>query len=117
MGYQDFVIKNGEFIVSDINNPDLYNDIDCIMMVEVTWYVLNKLDEFKKIISKYKGVSFFHTLNTYPQNVQKYGVDYFTNNEEIMKYFSDIIDIEEYGSLCKTTNDGSIRNYFYGKIK
>jgi len=106
-----------KFIVSDINNTDLYNDIDCIMMVEVTWYVLNKLDEFKKIISKYKGVSFFHTLNTYPQNVQKYGVDYFTNNEEIMKYFSDIIDIEEYGSLCKTTNDGSIRNYFYGKIK
>ena len=106
-----------EFIVSDITNPNLYVDVDCIMMIEITWYVLEKLEIFKNIISKHKGVSFFHTLNTYPPKIQKYGVDYFTNNEEIMKYFSDVIDIEEYGSLHKTKNDGSIRNYFYGKIK
>jgi ubiquinone/menaquinone biosynthesis C-methylase UbiE len=106
-----------EFIVSDITNINLYNNIDCIMMVEITWYVLEKLSEFKKIISKYKGLSFFHTLNTYPPNVQKYGVEYFTNNEEIMNYFSDIIHIEEYGSLYKNKNDGSVRNFFYGKIK
>ena len=106
-----------EFIVSDITNPNLYVDVDCIMMIEITWYVLEKLEIFKNIISKHKGVSFFHTLNTYPPKIQKYGVEYFTNNEEIMKYFSDVIDIEEYGSLHKTKNDGSIRNYFYGKIK
>lgn len=106
-----------EFLVSDITNPNLYTNVDCVMMIEITWYVLEKLDEFKKIISKNKGMSFFHTLNTYPPNVQKYGVEYFTNNEEIMKYFSDVINIEEYGSLYKTKNDGSIRNYFYGKIK
>jgi SAM-dependent methyltransferase len=105
------------FIVSDITNNDIYKNVDCIMMVEVTWYVLEKLKEFKEIISQYKGVGFFHTLNTYPKGVQQYGKEFFTNNDEVMDYFSDIIDIEEHGSFFKNNNDGSIRNYFYGKIK
>jgi trans-aconitate methyltransferase len=105
------------FIVSDITNKNLYKNVDCIMMAEITWYVLEKLKEFKEVISQYKDVMFFHTLVTYPEGVQEYGKEFFTNNNEIMDYFSDIIDIEEYGSFFKKNNGGSIRNYFYGKIK
>jgi trans-aconitate methyltransferase len=105
------------FIVSDITNEHLYNNVDCIMMIEVTWYVLEKLKEFKEILSKHKGKGFFHTLNTYPNGIQEYGKEYFTDNNGVMEYFSDVIDIQEYGSFFNKKNDGSIRNYFYGKIK
>lgn len=106
-----------KFITSDILNKEIYKNIDCILMVEITWYVLEKLKKFKEILSDKSGLGFFHTLNTYPPNVQSYGKEYFTNNEEIMNFFSDVIEIEEYGSLHKKKNDGCVRNYFYGKIK
>lgn len=105
------------FLVSDIDNNLLYENVDCIMMIEVTWYILDKIEKFKKIISNLKGVGVYHTLNTYPKGVQKYGNEYFTNNLEIVEYFSDIIEIEEYGELYQEKNNGCIRTYFYGKIK
>ncbi|HPU29877.1 MAG TPA: hypothetical protein PLM71_06095 [Syntrophorhabdaceae bacterium] len=55
-------------------------------MVEITWYVLDKLDRFKKLLSKMcTGCGFFHTLMTYAPGVQKYGVEYFTNLDEKKK--------------------------------
>ena len=36
---------------------------------------------------------------------------------EIIEYFSDIIEIEEYGEFYQEKNNGCIRTYFYGKIK
>jgi ubiquinone/menaquinone biosynthesis C-methylase UbiE len=106
-----------KFLVSDVDNINLYEKVDCIMMVEITWYILNKLENFKNIISKFKGVGVYHSLNTYPKDVQKYGKEYFTNNLEIIEYFSDIIEIEEYGEFYQEKNNGCIRTYFYGKIK
>ena len=106
-----------DFLVSDIDNDSLYENVDCIMMIEITWYVLDRLEKFKNIISKFKGVGVYHTLVTYPKGVQKYGNDYFTNILEIVKYFSDVIEIEEYGELYQQKNNGCTRTYFYGKIK
>ena len=45
---------NCKFITSDILNENLYKNLDCVMMVEITWYVLEKLSRFKEIISKNK---------------------------------------------------------------
>ena len=89
-------------------------------MVEITWYVLDKLEEFKKLIKKKysgKNVGFFHTLNVYFEGEQKYGNEFFTNNLEIINYFSDLIDIEEYGEFGKKEYNGGRRTFFYGKIK
>ncbi len=106
-----------EFIVSDILNKDLYKKTDCIMMVEITWYVLDKLSNFKSIISNHPGVGFFHSLNIYPEGSQMYGNDFFTNQNQIIDFFSDVINIEEYGSFSKKEYSGCSRTYFYGKIK
>lgn len=108
---------NCNFIVSDILNKDLYQNVDCILMVEITWYVLQKLQQFKNILAVHKGVGFFHTLNTYPENTQKYGTEYFTNSKEIMSFFSDVIDIQESGVFSKKENNGCSRTFFYGRIK
>lgn len=108
---------NCTFITSDILNEDLYKNIDCVMMVEITWYVLEKLKDFKKIISNYKNIGFFHTLNTYPEKEQKYGNEYFTNHLEIINFFSDTINIEEHGVFCGKEFPGCSRTFFYGKVK
>lgn len=106
-----------EFIQSDILNSEIYKEKDFIMMVEITWYVLPKLKKFKDIIKTMSGVGFFHTLNMYTGDQQKYGNEYFTNNEEILDFFSDIIDIKEYGIFNKKEYNGCYRTYFYGIIK
>lgn len=105
------------FISSDIINELLYEKVDCIMMVEITWYVLEKLEKFKSIISNHKGVGFFHTLTTYPAGSQRYGNEFFTNHDQIIDYFSDTVEIEESGIFLKKEYNGCARTFFYGKIK
>ena len=87
-------------------------------MVEITWYVLEKLKKFKRLITETnKGNGFFHTLRTYAPGQQKYEVKYFTNLDEIKEYWSDVIDIYEWGQISNTKLDGGSRTFFYGKIK
>lgn len=63
------------------------------------------------------GTSFLHTLMTYRKGQQKYGSDYFTNLEEIMNYWSDTIEITDWGTNSKPEYDGGNRTFFYGVIK
>ena len=91
---------------------------DCILMIEITWYVLDKLDKFKKLLSKMcTGCGFFHTLMTYAPGVQKHGVEYFTNLDEIKSYWSDIIDIMDWGQISNINYNGGYRTFLYGRIK
>lgn len=61
---------------------------DCIVMAEITWYVLDQLDEFLEFLrTEMPNVLLIHLLMTYPVGVQKYGVDKFTNLKEIVDYF------------------------------
>lgn len=91
---------------------------DCICMVEISWYVLGKIDEFKKLLMETsKGCGFFHTLMTYAPGQQKYGSEYFTNLEEIKEYWSDIIDISDWGQVGHVGYGGGHRTFFYGNIK
>ena len=90
---------------------------DCIFMDEVTWYVLEKLDEFKNLISKhFKGTSFLHTLRQYPQGTQQYGNDYFTDLEGFMKYFEPVVDYSDWGSFGSKA-DPCMHTFFFGVIK
>jgi hypothetical protein len=93
---------------------------DVIMLVEISWYVLEKLANFKSNIKRMFGgrdVRFLHNLMTYAKGTQKYGVDYFTNLDEIIEYWSDVIDIQEWGSMSKTDYNGGARTFIYGSIK
>ena len=80
-------------------------------MIEISWYVLEKLDAFKEIITNTsKGCGFLHNLMTYDLAEQKYGVEYFTNLEEIKKFWSDTVEISDWGTIGR-------RTFLYGKIK
>ena len=88
------------------------------MMVEITWYVLKKLEKFKQILQeKHSGLGFFHSLMTYAPNEQKYGREYFTNLEEIMNYWSDVIDIQDWGKISHQNLNGGYRTFFYGTVQ
>ena len=54
---------------------------------------------------------------TYGTGQQKYGLDYFTNLDEIMKYWSDSVDILNWGQVNDLASGEGYRTFFYGKIK
>jgi len=112
--------RGPDYFVGDLLDQDIINTFnpDCICMVEISWYVLEKLNEFKKILTNNKkGSGFFHTLMTYAPGEQKYGCDYFTNFDEIILYWSDIIEIKEYGLIGRSDYNGGHRTFLYGTIK
>ncbi len=76
-------------------------------MPEITWYVLDYLDEFILFLKKELPDTF---LMTYEPGVQKYGSNYFTDLNGILKYFK--MYYLEYG--CVNLNVGGIRNWFLG---
>ena len=90
---------------------------DCIFMDEVTWYVLEKLDEFKNLISKhFKGIGYLHTLRQYPQGTQQYGKDYFTDLKGFMDFFEPVVDYSDWGSFG-SKSDPCMHTFFFGVIK
>lgn len=57
-------------------------------MPEITWYVLDKLNEFKLFLkNELPDTYLLHMLMTYDPGVQVYGREYFTNLDEILQYF------------------------------
>lgn len=107
------------FIVGDILDESLLTKYkpDVICFVELSWYVLDKLEDFKKILKNRPGTGFFHSLMTYEFGEQKYGNLYFSNLEEIIDYWSDIIEVSDWGSVGNDKYNGGSRTYFYGKVK
>ncbi len=90
---------------------------DCIFMDEVTWYVLEKLDEFKTAISKnFKGTSFLHTLRQYPDGGQQFGKEYFTDLKGFIEFFAPVVDFSDWGS-CGSRVDPCVHTFFVGVIK
>jgi len=111
-----------EFVVGDILDFDLYTRIlpDCIILSEITWYILDKLDDFLILYHKIQdvtkargGIWLLHLLATYPPGVQQYGVEKFSDLEGILRYFN--LDYEEYGSVVYKSLAGASRTWFLGK--
>ncbi len=105
-----------------------FNDFDelfslkpnILIMAEITWYILEDLDEFLIRLKQYSKhsktpVFLIHLLATYEPGVQKYGADKFTNLEEIIKYFN--LEYLEYGFVKTVTSfdDKSQGTYFVAK--
>ncbi len=105
------------FRVGDILEFDIYRDFkpDLIIMAEITWYILNKLDYFLSFIKRELPITYLiHLLATYPPDVQQYGNEKFTNLNEIMSYFG--MNYLEWGEIHSSDND-CIKTYFLGKWK
>lgn len=82
------------FEVRDYNDFDTYYRFnpDIIVMAEITWYILESLEQYlldlkKYAISRSKPTFLIHLLATYKQGTQKYGLEKFTSHEEILEYF------------------------------
>ena len=88
---------------------------DCIVMSEITWYVLDYLDEFIGFLkNEMPNTLLIHMLMTYKKGEQKYGADKFTNLEEIKGYFG--INYFESWEVEKAECNGRKRTYFIGKF-
>lgn len=86
---------------------------DCIVMAEITWYVLNDLKLFLKFLAdEMPEVLLIHLLTTYAPGVQKYGRDKFTNLEEIISFFD--MNVEESGEIHLA--DGGSRTFFAARF-
>ena len=56
-------------------------------MLEITWFILDNLDEFKLFLKKeILNTSLIHMLMTYELGVQKYGSNFFTDSKGILSY-------------------------------
>ena len=103
-----------KFYTSDFLNEKLYLEIkpDIIILSEITWYVLPKLNEFLSFIKKkFKNKYLIHTLAIYYPGKQKYGTKYFTDLKGIIKYFD--LNFIEYGEKW---NSEEGRTFFLAKI-
>ena len=106
------------FVVGDILDFEIYQEHkpDIIVMAEITWYILEKLDCFLEFLrTEFSEVYLIHLLTTYPPDVQKYGNDRFTNLNEIMSYFG--ARYIEYGEITYCEMESCKRTYFLGQLK
>lgn len=85
---------SSSFVMASLNEFEkiCQFDPDIFLMAEITWYVLDDLDKFIENLRNYsnkrgKPTFLIHLLTTYAPGVQKYGVDKFTNLDEIKEYF------------------------------
>ena len=103
------------FATGDILSFDILREFrpSVIVMAEITWYVLPMLERFLEFLrSEMKGAYVIHLLNTYPEGVQKYGSEFFTNLREIKEYFG--LRYLESGEVEYSSGDK--RTYFLGRV-
>lgn len=106
------------FRAGDILDFEIYRTFkpDMIVMAEITWYVLEKIDQFLQFLkSEFPETYLVHLLTTYPQDIQKYGKDKFTNLQEIMSYFG--AKYLEWGEINYLETSGCKRTYFLGQFR
>jgi len=110
---------NCRFQVSDISNYTLYErfDPDLFIMAEVTWCILDKLDAFKSYLKRnHKGKKLIHLITLYKgENYQKYGKEYFTTTDEVMRSFD--LDYIQWGEVHNSFDLHAYRSFFLGEIK
>ena len=90
------------FIRGDILDFDIYLKFNpqIIILSEITWYVLEKLDEFLNFLKeKFPKIIIIHFLTTYPNGIQKYGTDYFVDLNGILQYFN--LNYLDFGEIKK----------------
>lgn len=108
-----------DFYVGDILGSDPVSEFkpDVLVFCQVTWYVLDELAAFKELLPQLGAQSFLHLLEVYPPGRQSYGTDYFVDLHGILDYWSEVIDFQEWGEICRKEDLGGARTFFYGQIK
>lgn len=102
-----------EFRVGGIEDHDLIAEIrpDAIVMCEVTWYVLNRLREFLDFLhTELPDTFLLHAVVTYADGLQKYGTEYFSNLDGILRFF----DMTYLESGEVRLPNGNVRTFFAG---
>ena len=105
-----------KFYIGDIMDKKIYLEFkpDVIVMSEVTWYILDKIDDFIVFLKeKMKETYLIHLLTVYPKGIQKYGKDKFTDLKEIMRYFN--MEYLFWGDIH--SYEHGHRTFFLGKYK
>lgn len=103
------------FQVGEVLSFEIYRDFkpDLIVMAEVTWYILDQLDQLLSFFKEQLPHTYLlHLLVTYPPGVQQYGADKFTTLSGIMQYFK--MDYLEWGEAHQAGAD-TTRTYFLGQ--
>ena len=117
--------KNPEakFRIGQFDDFDFIREFnpDILIMAELTWYVLEKLDSFIHNLKEFaksreNPVFLIHLLNTYKPGVQKYGLEKFKNHGEILDYFK--LDFLESGYIETRRPDDpeSGGSYFIARV-
>jgi len=104
-----------KFRVGDILDYDIYREFrpDVVVMAEITWYVLDKIDDFLRFMKEhFNNTYLIHLLVTYPPGVQKHGREKFTSLSEILKYFD--MEYLEWGEIRQSDND-TMKTFFLGR--
>ncbi len=84
-------------------------------MAEITWYVLDKLDELRGFLkNEMRGKLLVHLLHTYAPGEQRYGTEFFTDLPGILRYFD--MDYVEWGSVAKPEYQGGARTFFLARL-
>lgn len=105
-----------KFYSGDILDEKIYLEFkpDVIVMSEITWYILDKIDNFLKFLKeKMKNTYLIHLLTVYPEGIQKYGRDKFTDLKGIMEYFK--MEYLAWGDIHSCKNGH--RTFFLGRNK
>lgn len=84
--------SNLKFEVNDITKLNIWGnekefiDVDGIIFSEILWFILEDLEDiFEQLREKYAG-KYLIINQTFYKNGQKYGREFFTNQEEMIKY-------------------------------
>ncbi|ARJ66548.1 hypothetical protein WV31_13160 [Magnetospirillum sp. ME-1] len=101
------------FEVGRLSDYDLLRTLapDVIVMAEITWYVLDQLDDFLTFLrTDLPACSLVHLLTTYAPGKQVYGRDYFTDLPGILQRFG--MHYFEFGQISQP--DGGAKTFFAG---
>lgn len=90
-----------------------------IIMNQITWYVLDEIHEFIDLVKKLpktdKPTFLIHSLAMYAKGEQTYGLEYFTNHDELKRYF-DLDYIFSMTSAVHTEGQESLDTMFVAKL-
>ncbi len=89
---------------------------DCIVMAEITWFILDELDLFIAFLrSELPHTLLIHMLTVYKEGEQKYGTDKFSSLEQIKQYFD--MNYYECGEIAQPELADIRRTFFAGSFK
>ncbi len=106
------IFPQNKYLCSQFSNFKIFNDYQAILMLEITWYILDELKDFLEYFNS-TDKYLIHTLTTYQKDKQSYGKNYFSDSAEILSFMD--LNILEHGMV--TEGNGITRNFFIATKK